>query len=570
MIPGALLLVKWMLACGGCLVVGLLVRMMLGAAARRWPALLSRRAVWIAAQGVIAASALLPFLPQAPLKLVPQLTLSVPQQIAPTLPSKAPRQAASLPSAAPYITPALASATGPGTLAATSTTSQDRATPAQHHSPALALPPQPEALAAASAPPPSRAMPAPASFVLATAALGAAGLPAMAVLWLLVYGAGLAHASLRLLRARRLWRGLLASARPAHLRDAPRGLSVMTTSAAISPMLAGVRRPVLLLPDHLSAFSVEQQQMILAHELHHWRVRDPLWLGIASLLRAVFWFNPALPWLAERMAWAMELSCDQQVLAGRPQHQRKQYAASLLQQWKMATLPAHGAAFGRAEGMDVAARIQQMQHSALPALPRAAAWLTGAMMMTALGSAVMLQPALAFGDGAQAGVNGLPPSVTATSATSTARPWRAPLDNMRVTSFFGVHRDVLPTPHKGIDLSARKGTPVHAAADGVVSVAGPLAENQGRYGNAVIIDHGGQQSLYAHLDSIAVAPGQRIAAGQVIGAVGATGFATGPHLHFEVREGDRIIDPATRLSDLDNHATRHALKLRDQQLPRKG
>ena len=139
-----------------------------------------------------------------------------------------------------------------------------------------------------------------------------------------------------------------------------------------------------------------------------------------------------------------------------------------------------------------------------------------------------------------------------------------------VTSFFGVHRDVLATPHKGIDLGARKGTPVHAAADGVVIAAGPLAENQGRYGNAVIIDHGGQQSLYAHLDSIAVAPGQRIAAGQVIGAVGATGFATGPHLHFEVREGDRIIDPATRLSDLDSHATRHALKLRDQQLPRKG
>jgi hypothetical protein len=97
-------------------------------------------------------------------------------------------------------------------------------------------------------------------------------------------------------------------------------------------------------------------------------------------------------------------------------------------------------------------------------------------------------------------------------------------------------RSVLPTPHKGIDFAAKTGTPVNATASGTVIAAGPIAENNGRYGNTVIIDHGGRQSLYAHLSSVNVKPGQQVQAGQRIGAAGATGFATGPHLHLEVRE----------------------------------
>jgi len=156
----------------------------------------------------------------------------------------------------------------------------------------------------------------------------------------------------------------------------------------------------------------------------------------------------------------------------------------------------------------------------------------------------------------------------AATVAAPADHWRAPLDKIRVTSFFGVIRSVLPTPHKGIDFAAAKGTPVHATAAGTVIAAGPIAENGGRYGNTVIIDHDGEQSLYAHLDSVAVVPGQRLTAGQRIGTVGASGFATGPHLHLEMRRDGKILDPASRFTNLDTHATAHALNVRRQQTPK--
>jgi secretion/DNA translocation related TadE-like protein len=98
--------------------------------------------------------------------------------------------------------------------------------------------------------------------------------------------------------------------------------------------------------------------------------------------------------------------------------------------------------------------------------------------------------------------------------------------------------------HTGLDFAAPVGTAVVASAPGRVARAGPA----GRYGNLVVVDHGGAESYYAHLASIAVRPGDIVAAGQRLGAVGATGNATGPHLHFEVRIGGVPHDPARVLS----------------------
>jgi murein DD-endopeptidase MepM/ murein hydrolase activator NlpD len=94
--------------------------------------------------------------------------------------------------------------------------------------------------------------------------------------------------------------------------------------------------------------------------------------------------------------------------------------------------------------------------------------------------------------------------------------------------------------HEGIDIWAPEGTPIKAAAGGVVIWAGP----RGGYGNAVIIDHGsGVGTVYAHQSAIAVGAGQSVSRGQTIGYVGHTGLAGGPHLHFEVRVGGHTFDP---------------------------
>ena len=94
--------------------------------------------------------------------------------------------------------------------------------------------------------------------------------------------------------------------------------------------------------------------------------------------------------------------------------------------------------------------------------------------------------------------------------------------------------------HQGIDIGVPSGTPIHAAAAGTVIYCG---WEEG-YGNFVVIDHGGNlATAYGHQSSIAVACGQQVAQGQVIGYAGCTGHCTGPHVHFEVRINGNPVDP---------------------------
>lgn len=99
-------------------------------------------------------------------------------------------------------------------------------------------------------------------------------------------------------------------------------------------------------------------------------------------------------------------------------------------------------------------------------------------------------------------------------------------------------------PHKGMDIAAGAGTPLAAPRAGIVSATGDYYFN----GNTVIVDHGqGFISLYCHLSEIGVQAGQSLAAGDVLGKVGATGRVTGPHLHFATYLNGTAVDPALLL-----------------------
>lgn len=121
--------------------------------------------------------------------------------------------------------------------------------------------------------------------------------------------------------------------------------------------------------------------------------------------------------------------------------------------------------------------------------------------------------------------------------------FRIPIDKPRITSLYGWRKDPFtgsPEFHAGMDFGAPEGTEVHAARDGTVDEVG----EDDMLGNFVVITHpGGYQTVYGHLSSICVTMKQKVTTGTIIGSVGRTGRATGPHLHFEMRTKAGSRDP---------------------------
>ena len=143
---------------------------------------------------------------------------------------------------------------------------------------------------------------------------------------------------------------------------------------------------------------------------------------------------------------------------------------------------------------------------------------------------------------------GLTPSFSGDWQALADAPSLWPIEG-RVGSGFGSRQDPINGEgafHPGIDIEAPWGTPVHAPADGLVEGGSFVAG----YGIPVILDHGHDLlTVYGHLSSVAVMPGEHVTRGQIIGYVGKTGRATGPHLHYEVRVHKVPVNPHKYLRD---------------------
>lgn len=284
----------------------------------------------------------------------------------------------------------------------------------------------PAAGAAASAPvaaaPATVAAPAP------VAAAPRAWLHYAARGWLALYLAGLGYAGYRQWRARRLLRALTASGQPLLPADVHRGLAgrlpaalpaVVEVAAPISPMLQGLFKPCLLLPRHLREFDPLQQQLIVEHELTHWRRHD-LPLGAAALvLECLFWFNPFMRLLRVRLGWSQEFGCDRDVLRGRPQGERKAYAAALVAQLKLQRHPAGLAlAFGATGEPTLLARVALIR-TPTTARGRWPRWAALASLAAVAAANLALQPVLG-------GHAGAVPEVQAPQLLAGAWPGAAP------------------------------------------------------------------------------------------------------------------------------------------------
>lgn len=517
-----LMLARFGAACAGSLVLTGSLAIVLRAACLRWPALRAHRSIWLLAQAAVVLVFLLALVPVPRSALAPTLDVAVPDAGPVAAPAAMPASFADADAAAPLASGAL---------------------------------PQPE--------------------------FNATLLHWLPAAWLTVYLAALALQSARRWHGARRWQALMqAHTRPMNdaelqacsamtpsqrARIAAAGLAVRTTTLQVSPLMYGVRRPCLLLPAHLSAMDVAQQQLIVEHELTHWRRNDPLWLAISCALALAFWFNRPLRRLDEALREAVELGCDDAVLAGRASVERRSYAAALVAQlrvqasWQGPAGASRGAAFGAA-GSGMTERVQRMRMAGPQRLSGRARALAGAGAAGIVLAGAALQPAFSSAPVMQA-----PAAHAVANAPAPAHvheAWQYPMPQPRVTSLYGVRSPSRPQGHHGIDFAARRGTPVHAVAAGAVLEAG----FDDAWGHYVRVGHGGgRSSLLIHLDRIDVVPGQLVATGEALGTAGASGKATGPHLHLEYWQDGRRLDPRLVLPDLVGHATPKALAQRSAQ-----
>lgn len=386
-------------------------------------------------------------------------------------------------------------------------------------------------------------------------------LPTLAWFWLALYIAGATWHTLRMHRPHRTLRTLLSlaarldrqalQAHPGFAAHAGTALPVLEVDAPVSPLLAGLIHPVLLLPSHMRKLPAAQQQLIVAHELMHLRRHDHVWQHAGALLQVLLWFIPAVYSFKRSLQWAVELGCDRAVLADRPDSERRSYAAALLAQLAV-QLRAGGAAQGTAAGLAfgfqgaqvVAERIRLIRDA--QSLPRGGiAGMATVLFLPALcGASVLLQPQFAWSGSAEGSSPvahiGAPDSVPAAGAAA----WRAPLAQLQVTSSFGSTNGRGGKRHSGTDFRASRGTAVFSPANGRVSTSTDRYEGGARYGKVVVIEHDdGMRTLYAHLDGRTVRTGDIVRAGQQIAVSGASGKVSGPHLHFEVSRRGTHIDP---------------------------
>ena len=334
---------------------------------------------------------------------------------------------------------------------------------------------------------------------------------------------------------------------------------ICRTANRRAPLTFGVLRPTVLLPEDLET-GTAQFQLVLAHELAHIRRKDCLRKALFAVCLCLYWWHP-LVWLMTVLAGRdMELACDEAVLRALGSECKKAYALTLLDMAQRRPAPAPlCSAFARSRAEERIRAI--LQYRRVPAW----AGICAAVLFT-LSAGVFATQATAPIRTAQPAVRevGAVPAAQASAepdiryieadivplAAAEAPKYVWPLEDAdaAVTDAYGwtVHPLTQKESfHSGVDLEAEAGQNVLAVAAGTVLDC----SYSEAYGYHVTLEHeNGVRTMYAHLSAFYAEPGDTVAQGQIIAAVGATGWTTGPHLHLSVFVDDESVDPLEALA----------------------
>ena len=348
---------------------------------------------------------------------------------------------------------------------------------------------------------------------------------------------------------------------------------ICVSSSRRAPLTFGVFRPTVLLPEDLPVGDA-QFQLILAHELAHIRRKDCLRKLLLTVCLCLYWWNPLvwlMVWLANR---DMELACDEAVLRALGPDCRKAYALTLLDMAQRNPKSAplcSGFAKSSAEerirailsfkripawvGICVAILFvltasvfttQAVSPSAIPEMEPAVQEEVpeeNAAVSVPVSEPIPTTPPIMPEQEAESEIE------SETQTRSEVRAYIFPLEDtsVEVTNPYGWQEHPVTKQkslHSGVDLAADYGTNVLAVADGTVLDC----SYDTAYGYILTLAHkDGVQTFYAHMQELLANPGDEVKQGQIIGLVGSSGWATGPHLHLGVLIDGEAVDPLEAL-----------------------
>ncbi|TDF35014.1 hypothetical protein EYS14_21795 [Alteromonadaceae bacterium M269] len=329
-------------------------------------------------------------------------------------------------------------------------------------------------------------------------------------------------------------------------------ISIRKSGDLVSPFATGLVRPSIVLPASFFILPEAQQRLLIEHEMTHIKRRDLVWLMLSQLCKSLFWFAPAIHLIKSKMDLSIEVECDRHVLGNFPD-MTKEYGSALINviRHTQHSINPQAVFFINQQFSDLKSRIKFIQK---PTLEHGKSYMN---KMTLIALAIFfsatswalntnVQDIMTVEDFIKLHKHSTRFIEDHKESFDSSATWVNPVKTSSVSSGFKARQKIRGyQPHLGIDLKAKIGDPIVAASDGVVIIADSDSLHQ-NHGNVVVIDHGqGTLSMYSHMDQFNVKKGDLVKAGQLLGKVGNTGQATGPHLHFEIIAENRHINPAT-------------------------